>query len=467
MFDDPAYRELLIALARQVLAQAPVAAMPLDGFDPADLEGSLDRMAEFNRGSAKTHSGIYRDLAILHRPTEVAAILGPLSGPLIRRVAELIAAIERGEPSCTRANLDLLAAYERLDRLGRPLNAVAAVLRRPGPRGGADGPLAGQPVAVKDIVGRGGRADRLRQPGQRPGAGRGRRQLVDAGCGPQAPRCSPPRSAWSTRPASRTRTSATPATPAIRPGPRAGRRAARPPWSRPASATWPSAPIPAGRSGSRPPTAAIVGLKPSYGLVPLDGVFPLSPSCDHAGTLTATVAGAAACCPSSPALPAEPPAGEPASGALHRGRAGRATRRPVGDARGAGAVTAALDALAAAGWELREVSAPWLDELPGWEESLAVIVAREAYQVHTGRDTSRYAGGHQGAAGLRARRSPSDAVRRGAGRAGELTAAVDASLAGVDVLAGPTVGYRAPRSRTRRSGPARTTARAGSPGRTT
>ena len=37
----------------------------------------------------------------------------------------------------------------------------------------------------------------------------------------------------------------------------------------------------------------IVGLKPTYGLLPLDGVFPLSPSCDHAGTLTATVAGAA------------------------------------------------------------------------------------------------------------------------------------------------------------------------------
>ena len=38
----------------------------------------------------------------------------------------------------------------------------------------------------------------------------------------------------------------------------------------------------------------VVGFKPSYGLLPVDGVFPLSPSCDHAGTLTATVAGAAA-----------------------------------------------------------------------------------------------------------------------------------------------------------------------------
>ena len=38
----------------------------------------------------------------------------------------------------------------------------------------------------------------------------------------------------------------------------------------------------------------VVGFKPSYGLIPVDGIFPLSPSCDHAGTLTATVADAAA-----------------------------------------------------------------------------------------------------------------------------------------------------------------------------
>src|SRR5439155_6196305 len=37
----------------------------------------------------------------------------------------------------------------------------------------------------------------------------------------------------------------------------------------------------------------IVGLKPTYGLVPLEGVFPLSRRLDHVGTLTATVAQAA------------------------------------------------------------------------------------------------------------------------------------------------------------------------------
>ena len=75
VFADPAYRMLLTAVAGEVLAQAPVRALALDGFDPADVDGSLDRMAEFNRRSAKARSGIYRDLAVRHRPTEVEPLL--------------------------------------------------------------------------------------------------------------------------------------------------------------------------------------------------------------------------------------------------------------------------------------------------------------------------------------------------------------------------------------------------------
>jgi aspartyl-tRNA(Asn)/glutamyl-tRNA(Gln) amidotransferase subunit A len=37
----------------------------------------------------------------------------------------------------------------------------------------------------------------------------------------------------------------------------------------------------------------VVGFKPSYGLVPLDGCFPLAPSFDHAGPLAPTVSGCA------------------------------------------------------------------------------------------------------------------------------------------------------------------------------
>ena len=38
-----------------------------------------------------------------------------------------------------------------------------------------------------------------------------------------------------------------------------------------------------------PAYCGIVGLKPTYGLVPTDGVFPLSTTLDHCGPLTRTV----------------------------------------------------------------------------------------------------------------------------------------------------------------------------------
>jgi 2-dehydropantoate 2-reductase len=111
--EDPRWRPLMLAIAREVLAQAPVAPEGFDGFEPDDLEGSLDRLAAFNRGSAKSHSGIYRDLVVRKRKTEVDGQLGGLRGPLTRRVVELIHSIERGERPVDIANLELLADYER------------------------------------------------------------------------------------------------------------------------------------------------------------------------------------------------------------------------------------------------------------------------------------------------------------------------------------------------------------------
>src|SRR5438128_11351753 len=67
---DDDYRPLFVALAGEMLDAAPVAPEPFDGFDPTDLEGSIERLVEFNRRSSKTHSGIYRDLAVRHRKTE-------------------------------------------------------------------------------------------------------------------------------------------------------------------------------------------------------------------------------------------------------------------------------------------------------------------------------------------------------------------------------------------------------------
>lgn len=148
--EQPRWRPLMLAVAREVLAQAPVRPESFDGFDPDDLEGSLDRLVAFNRASAKSHSGIYRDLMVRKRKTEVTDLLNDLAGPLTTHVGRIIQSIERGERTCEVANLELMAAYERAERLGRPLDAVVALL--PAPARAATGPLLGMPVAVKDLI---------------------------------------------------------------------------------------------------------------------------------------------------------------------------------------------------------------------------------------------------------------------------------------------------------------------------
>ena len=87
--ERPEYRPVMIAIAQEVLDQAPVPVESFDGFVPDDLEGSLDRLAAFNRRSAKTHSGIYRDLAVRKRKTEIDEMLRDVSGPIFDKVAEL------------------------------------------------------------------------------------------------------------------------------------------------------------------------------------------------------------------------------------------------------------------------------------------------------------------------------------------------------------------------------------------
>jgi aspartyl-tRNA(Asn)/glutamyl-tRNA(Gln) amidotransferase subunit A len=177
------------------------------------------------------------------------------------------------------------------------------------------------------------------------------------------------------------------------------------------------------------------------------GVFPLSPSCDHAGTLTATVADATDLLavladPVAPTTPLSPTGstGPPrfAVGVLGAQLADPSVTPPVRDA-----VRSALAALGAAGWRIKELTAPWLGQLACWDDVLTVIVAREAHLVHQHRDTSRYAEGTRALLAFGA--SVSDSQYAAAlDRRAELTGAIDASLAGVDVLAGPTVGYQAP-----------------------
>jgi 2-dehydropantoate 2-reductase len=127
--DRPEYHALFIALAQEILAVAAargVTPEAFNGFDPAAYlpgagraaaEGSLDELVAFNRRSAKTHSGIWRDLAVRKRRTEVDAqigiivTLGQQAGvptPLTARLVALIHDIEAGFRPQSLETLDLL-----------------------------------------------------------------------------------------------------------------------------------------------------------------------------------------------------------------------------------------------------------------------------------------------------------------------------------------------------------------------
>ncbi len=440
---DPAYGPLLKEIARQVLVQAPVPPVPLDGFDPDDLDRSLERLVEFNRGSAKTHSGIYRDLAVLHRPTEVSAILGDLAGddaPLIRRALELIAAIEQGNRTCSRANLDLLAAYERMARLGEPLNAVATVIGAP--NRAADGPLAGRPVGVKDIVAIAGVPTGCGSPVHDPAPAPADALLVSRlrAAGAEvfaATQCLEYAAGFAHPAVGDTRN---PLDPSKTSGGSSGGSAAL------VAAGVCDLAVGTDTGGSiRIPAAycGIVGLKPSYGLVQEAGVFPLSPRCDHVGTLTSTVAGTADLLAVLAGRPDIAGAWKTSRSAFTVGVLTRQLDDPsvtpaVGDA-----LTAAIAALKLGGWEVRQVQAPWLDQLARWEHTLAVIVAREAHLVHAGRDTAGYAEGTRALLDYGATVTDAQFDHALAEQA-ELTAAVRESMTGLDALIGPSVGYQAP-----------------------
>lgn len=107
----PEYRPLMMTVAQEVLDQAPVKVESFDGFVPDDLEGSLDRLVEFNLRTAKSHSGIYRDLAVRKRKTEIDEMLRDIHGPIFDKIGELIHDIEQGRRVCEVKNLDELAEF--------------------------------------------------------------------------------------------------------------------------------------------------------------------------------------------------------------------------------------------------------------------------------------------------------------------------------------------------------------------
>jgi 2-dehydropantoate 2-reductase len=129
VLDAGKVRPLMRAIGREVVSVALAQGVTLqgfDGFDPeafapaatdARTDASLDDLVTFNRASAKTHSGIWRDLAVRKRVTEVDAQLGPVvrlgrergvPAPLTAAIIEQIHEIERGERPQVWANLDEL-----------------------------------------------------------------------------------------------------------------------------------------------------------------------------------------------------------------------------------------------------------------------------------------------------------------------------------------------------------------------
>lgn len=123
-------RGALTALAREIMAVAAserVTVMGFNGYDPAAfgpdgtaqaIAASFEAMVAFNRRSAKTHSGVWRDIAVHHRKTELDAQFTPVQAfarrhgiatPHLDRLMSVMREVESGARP---------QAWENLARIG-------------------------------------------------------------------------------------------------------------------------------------------------------------------------------------------------------------------------------------------------------------------------------------------------------------------------------------------------------------
>src|ERR1051325_1864135 len=122
---DPRWHGVMGKIGREIVLAARAAGVTpvgVDGFDAeafgrgdvAGIAASCDAMAEHYRHSAKTHSGIWRDLAVRRRKTEVGPLLAPViaagkrggvATPTTERLDAMIAEMEAGKRGFSPENL--------------------------------------------------------------------------------------------------------------------------------------------------------------------------------------------------------------------------------------------------------------------------------------------------------------------------------------------------------------------------
>lgn len=113
---DPAWRTTIVALIREVLEVAKadgIRPLGFNGFDPdafarrdqVAIEASLKALIAYNSDTAKPYSGVWRDIVVRRRPTDVAAQLRPVQAtarrngvptPLVDWLIATIAEVDAG-----------------------------------------------------------------------------------------------------------------------------------------------------------------------------------------------------------------------------------------------------------------------------------------------------------------------------------------------------------------------------------
>jgi 2-dehydropantoate 2-reductase len=130
---SPEVQQMLVTLTvenMRVAERSGIRLLSFDEYDPADYHAAasgdvaartraMASIATHYRAAVKTKTGIWRDLAVRRRKTEVGALLGAtvararslgLAMPLTERLIALIEDLETGRRQMAWANLDELVA---------------------------------------------------------------------------------------------------------------------------------------------------------------------------------------------------------------------------------------------------------------------------------------------------------------------------------------------------------------------